>query len=1452
MAARRQQAHTILALVLVAAICALPAVDSASAHERVHDVAETEPAPSFELTADGGVEGGDELVDRRTESSRTYATDLPGVYQTVQWPRPVNFQDTTGAWQEIDASLSEGADGSLHTVASEASLTIADDASEENLVTVDLPAGGSIGFGVTDAATVAPVVDGATATFDTVAEDTTLELTALGSGVKEAIVLGSSQAPTEFTFPLQLEGVEARREADGSISYLDANGTTVASTPAGFMTDSSPVPQRSDGVSYSLIETEAGTVLDVQLDEAWLADPARTYPVTVDPTTYTQPLASLATDIDDTYVVETPSADRSGESVLRIGRQGTAISRAYLHFSDMDQFANMNILQARLDLTETGANTCSAGSLEAYRVDTPWIGSAATAYPGPLSTPSADNRLAVASAPGFGGGTPCASSGTVSVMITPAAWDWSEGLYDNNGIMLKASDEGTTAGYRQFASADDSLHPPTLELIWSDPTAEAEDAPYAPSGEGPTGLLTTAEPTMTGYYEDPQAEEGHVEFFVYNASNYNWGWVAGDVVPSGSASTHSAIGSPLPQNVDLVMRAVAEEGAPVTSGAPHPHSALTVPARIRVPSTRLVSPVDGQVFDDQVEISATAPATLNAMSLTRVDFVLDGNVINSDTSSPYAISGPATNLPTGEHTVEARAIYGSSALTVASAPATMIIENPSCPIDDPAEDNDTRSTATEGIDSQTGVVCASDADWYSYDVDEDEYLQATLTPQNPPGDLDLALYNSAGVALASSASEADSETLNYEVQSDGTYYFKVYGHTSTDEDVYELRAGVSGVEEMALAPHLVPSSFALAADPTVFRSNGMYYVFSTGSENRNINLFNTDKLDRLRFAPAREALPVVGSGLERRDGNSTSPGPTVWAPTVARFRSSSGVRWVMYYTANVRGASSKQCIGYAYNTTGPGGSYSPSGQPAICQDGRNGVNYGGSIDPHIMRDTQGRPWLTWKNDGNCCGIQTHLWILPLNASSGLPVPNVAPRILMSYTGGWEQAAHPSFRLIENPALVQASGRSLLFYSGNDWRTSEYATGYGECAYSPDASASASASPFVFSGCVKATTTHPWLASLNGNATYETADCGICDGRGPGGLMTFQDQNGEMWAAYHGSSGNDGGRRLFLNRMTISPSGVPQISFEEPFTSAARYKRRVNDIPIVADTDGDGVDGVIWYHKNGRFDEIRWEGQSDRDWHVETPWMITGNYAPVAGDFDSDGTDDILWYGRTSSDSVRFGSDSGGYSDSTAYVEIPTSDYRLAVGDFNNDTYDDVILRNDSVTKIMYGQPRGGSGFSVSANLGCVESPCEIPDGAVPIVGNFGGSGKSDVLWYDPNSSTQAVWIMSPNGTITASSLTVGHGDAAPVAPLVGHFTGPSVEYDQVYFPATGGMYTGSTGGTFTWHAADEFVKPPVVGNFDGRGADDILFWASSNGERTNHQVRYGTSYAFVEDGPVNP
>jgi len=71
---------------------------------------------------------------------------------------------------------------------------------------------------------------------------------------------------------------------------------------------------------------------------------------------------------------------------------------------------------------------------------------------------------------------------------------------------------------------------------------------------------------------------------------------------------------------------------------------------------------------------------------------------------------------------------------------------------------------------------------------------------------------------------------------------------------------------------------------------------------------------------------------------------------------------VLYYAARDI-AVGHQCLGRAVAASPAGPFIDRSSDPVVCQ-----ASLGGDIDPDVFRDSNGRVYLLWKNDGNCCGV----------------------------------------------------------------------------------------------------------------------------------------------------------------------------------------------------------------------------------------------------------------------------------------------------------------------------------------------------------------------------------------------------------------------------------------------------------------------------------------------------
>lgn len=77
------------------------------------------------------------------------------------------------------------------------------------------------------------------------------------------------------------------------------------------------------------------------------------------------------------------------------------------------------------------------------------------------------------------------------------------------------------------------------------------------------------------------------------------------------------------------------------------------------------------------------------------------------------------------------------------------------------------------------------------------------------------------------------------------------------------------------------------------------------------------------------------------------------------------------------------------------------------------------------------------------------------------------------------------------------------------------------------------------------------------------------------------------------------------------------------------------------------------------------------------------------------------------------------------------------------------------------QPRPTGGASVTADVQ------ESPTDTVPLVADFDGDGRDDLLWYGPGAKDDHLWRGRPSRAFVGSPVTV-HGS---YLPLVGDFDG---------------------------------------------------------------------------------
>ncbi|OXM61365.1 LamG-like jellyroll fold domain-containing protein [Amycolatopsis vastitatis] len=491
-----------------------------------------------------------EVVADRTPTTKVFAND-DGSFTAHVYSTPVHYQTATGAWNDIDATLVRGDDGAWHEKANSPSVTFAATANAPELVSVPLSGGASIGFSLQDTASAAGQPSGSAITYPAALPHADLKYQATAVGAKETLVLHDASAPTSWSFPLHLTGVTAKLGADGrSVEFSDATGQVVDTITNGFMEDAKIDPRSGDGamstgVTYALDTVGGQQVLRVSLDPVWLRDPARVFPVAVDPT-----VSNLNTT-SSTYVMSPYKNNYSSDAELKVGtfNGGGNVANSYLNFNVGAALTNDYIEAVTLDLDEIWSYSCSPRPVYVAPITSGWSVSSINQYPG-LSYGG------VIGSNSFAGGTSCGGPVWQSIDLgdnpsaagTQLVESWAHGG-GNLGLALYASGSDSYA-WKRFDSVN-SPYPPYLSITYS---WFGADYQVANSYVQPTGTAAGSQQvTMTNRSAGTWSSPGIT--LSYQLYTTNWQRVSvtapttslpQSVGPNGSITVNAAIGAVTP------------------------------------------------------------------------------------------------------------------------------------------------------------------------------------------------------------------------------------------------------------------------------------------------------------------------------------------------------------------------------------------------------------------------------------------------------------------------------------------------------------------------------------------------------------------------------------------------------------------------------------------------------------------------------------------------------------------------------------------------------------------------------------------------------------------------------------------------------------------------------------------------------------------------------------------
>jgi hypothetical protein len=295
-----------------------------------------------------------EIPSLRTRTSRTYAED--GHYVADLYPGSINYQDGSGYWQPIDNALvaSSVSGFAVENKANRYHVRFPNDLGK-GPVRVET-ADGWVQFslksatGDSGAATVAgaSVPGSVHANADSFTLDGATITYAAGNDVmKETVTLASPSAPHTFTYDLKPgPGLTAKQNAGGGIDFLTGSNKLAFSFAPPFMTDASGPLSLSHAVTLKLSPSASGDTVTLTADPKWLADPARKYPVVIDPT-----VTFTGADQDCYISGSYPTSNYCSAQDDAVGFDNVYGYRAFYQFNVQGSLPNnVTILNAELGL----------------------------------------------------------------------------------------------------------------------------------------------------------------------------------------------------------------------------------------------------------------------------------------------------------------------------------------------------------------------------------------------------------------------------------------------------------------------------------------------------------------------------------------------------------------------------------------------------------------------------------------------------------------------------------------------------------------------------------------------------------------------------------------------------------------------------------------------------------------------------------------------------------------------------------------------------------------------------------------------------------------------------------------------------------------------------------------------------------------------------------------------
>ena len=480
------------------------------------------------------------------------------------------------------------------------------------------------------------------------------------------------------------------------------------------------------------------------------------------------------------------------------------------------------------------------------------------------------------------------------------------------------------------------------------------------------------------------------------------------------------------------------------------------------------------------------------------------------------------------------------------------------------------------------------------------------------------------------------------------------------------------------------------ADPYILLDGGTYYAYGTNDAN-GIRCYTSDDLRVWKY-----------EGLALNKANTTET-QWFWAPEVYHI----GDKYIMYYSANEHL--------FAATASSPKGPFVQVGSYQM----ESLIGNEKCIDSHVFFDEDSTAYIFFVRftDGNC------IWQAKLGPDYITPVANTL-RKCFAATQAWELKMG---KVNEGPNVIKYNRRYYLTYSGNDYRSQDYAVGYATTSNIASAS---------------------WTKYSN-NPILRRWD----DLVGTGHHSLFYDKEGLLRIVFHAHNSTEevGPRLMYIGTMQFRGSSL--VMLQDPIirptlNTAAPYSPELitqtwgfqKGGAVTVDLNNDGSQDIVTGGignkvQNSATDEetskrlsyLATFTPSTHRWQKITtapPFKVADSPSFVPCDINNDGNMDIIAFEQTGYD-ITEEAYTGGYSHEGIFLgkgngTFEEPDIQLVngqwstVNDLNGACNAEIIdIDNDGHLDIILAGHQGETNYNVILHNRPTSETSQIPDSDTP-------------------------------------------------------------------------------------------------------------------------------------------